>query len=421
MQNIFITKISKYFFYLILLIIPSLISGPFLPDLIISTIAIMYMYLCARNNKIFFFQKYIFAFYVSFLLYIIIILFNSSYPQLSTLSSLFYFRFLLFSLGLALILSENYQFLRNFLLTNLIVISFISFDLIFQYFFKKNLFGMKILDLNNRLSGLFGDELIAGSFISRLFFIGLIYFLITFNFKSNYQKLLFILYLMLVTAAVFFTGERTAFFIVCFNIFLIFFSIKKFRKLILYFIILIIFLFSFLNFVVPNFGKRMFDGTKEQVLGNKRIIIFSEHYESHYKIALKMFEDKPFFGHGVKSFREACKNPKYYVENGCATHPHNFYIQLLAETGLVGCSFLLFFYFFIIKRFLIFFFKKEKSNYDYVKLILYQVIIVNFWPLQPFGNFFNNWLNVILYIPIGLLILFESNNLKYNFLPTKKI
>ena len=71
--------------------------------------------------------------------------------------------------------------------------------------------------------------------------------------------------------------------------------------------------------------------------------------------------------------------------------------------------------------FLNYFFKKDKNNFDYVKLILYQTIIVNFWPIQPSGNFFNNWLNVVLYIPIGLLILFESNNSNYSFLSRKKI
>lgn len=421
MKNFFLIESFKYPFYLTLLVIPSLISGPFLPDLIISTIGLIYIYLCVTNHRLYFYKKNIYIFYISFLLYLIIILFNSSYLQLSISSSLFYFRFIFFSLGLALILSKNYEFFKKFLLINLIVILFISSDLIFQYFFKKNLFGMEIVNINNRLSGLFGDELIAGSFLSRLFFLGLIFFLIAFNFKRNYQKILFIIYLILVTSAIFFTGERTAFFIVCFNIFLTFFSIKKFRKFILYSIILIIFLFGFLNIVYPHFGKRMIQGTKQQVLGTKRIIIFSEHYESHYKISLKMFRDKPLFGHGVKSFREVCKNPKYYVDNGCSTHPHNFYVQLLAETGLVGCLFLFFFYFYIIKMFLNYFFKEDKNNFDYIKLILYQAIIVNFWPIQPSGNFFNNWLNIVLYIPIGLLILFESNNLKYSFLSRRKI
>ena len=48
-----------------------------------------------------------------------------------------------------------------------------------------------------------------------------------------------------------------------------------------------------------------------------------------------MFFDKPIIGHGPKMFRVECSNPKYsetVEESSCMTHPHNFYIQLLAET-----------------------------------------------------------------------------------------
>ena len=61
-----------------------------------------------------------------------------------------------------------------------------------------------------------------------------------------------------------------------------------------------------------------------------------------------MFLDKPILGHGPKLFRFECKNDKYSTGiKPCDTHPHNFYIQLLAETGLFGFSFLagLFLYF----------------------------------------------------------------------------
>ena len=69
--------------------------------------------------------------------------------------------------------------------------------------------------------------------------------------------------------------------------------------------------------------------------------IFSVAHDSHYRSAYKMFKDKPILGHGPKMFRILCDYKQYKINKfTCATHPHNFYIQLLAETGIVGFLFL---------------------------------------------------------------------------------
>ena len=53
-----------------------------------------------------------------------------------------------------------------------------------------------------------------------------------------------------------------------------------------------------------------------------------------------MFKDKPFFGHGPRVFRFKCSEPEFSIGmRPCNSHPHNFYIQLLAETGLIGLLF----------------------------------------------------------------------------------
>ena len=84
--------------------------------------------------------------------------------------------------------------------------------------------------------------------------------------------------------------------------------------------------------------------TAEQIgiseTSNKKYI-FSQVHDSHIRTAYKMFLDQPVIGVGPKLFRVKCKEKKYQVGIfPCSTHPHNFYVQLLAETGIIGFSFL---------------------------------------------------------------------------------
>ena len=49
--------------------------------------------------------------------------------------------------------------------------------------------------------------------------------------------------------------------------------------------------------------------------------------------AKDMFLDRPLFGYGVGSYNIYCNNMGYFSG---ALHAHNIYIQMLAETGIVG-------------------------------------------------------------------------------------
>lgn len=84
--------------------------------------------------------------------------------------------------------------------------------------------------------------------------------------------------------------------------------------------------------------------------------------------------------------------------NACNTHPHNFYLQLLAETGITGFLFItiLFIYlsYLILKNILgIYFYKKIFSNN--LEICMISILFVTLWPLTTTGNFFNNWINII--------------------------
>ena len=131
-----------------------------------------------------------------------------------------------------------------------------------------------------------------------------------------------------------------------------------------------------------------------------------------------MFASNILFGQGPKMFRVLCDDDRFRFEykneandeiiNGCTTHPHNSYIQLFAETGLFGAAFLILFFcyvaFKLLYNFFIFYNNKISNNVYNYKICLLLSFFVNFFPIVPHGNFFNNWLSIMYYLPIGFYL-----------------
>jgi O-antigen ligase len=136
--------------------------------------------------------------------------------------------------------------------------------------------------------------------------------------------------------------------------------------------------------------------------------IFTPSHDSLIRTAFNMFLDKPILGHGPKMFRIKCADPKYSVGiNPCSSHPHNFYAQLLAETGVVGFSLLTSIFLYIIFCFIkqiksILY--KEKMYLDDYQVCLLAGILITVWPFAPNGNFFNNWLSIVYFLPAGFYL-----------------
>ena len=118
-----------------------------------------------------------------------------------------------------------------------------------------------------------------------------------------------------------------------------------------------------------------------------------------------MFLEKPILGHGHDMYYKNCGNFKRSASS-CSTHPHNTLLQIAVENGAIGLLFLFIIYMYLAILFFRNFFEKNTNNdkYFFFKICLLSIISANIFPFVTSGNFFNNWISIIYYLPVSLYL-----------------
>ena len=408
----------------LLCLIPfALLTGPFFPDFFLVIIVIIFLFLSVVEKNWFFYNNNYFKIFILFYLYLIFSSTISENPFLSLKASLPYIRFGIFPLAVWFLIKNNKKLVNIF--AKILFLTFIiaSIDGYYQYFNSISLFGFTSEGI--RMTLILNDNAALGSYLVRLF--PLLIAVYYFSFEDNKRNTLIVMTLFLSTSIlIYLTGERTAFALMIIStIFMILFSFKL-RKILLSAFIAAIFVIFLVTYFDSNIRDRNINTTFNQLgigsteglpfYGNKELTIFSPIHESHILGAINMFIENKFFGVGANQFRNLCSQEIYNINlMTCSTHPHNTYIQLLAETGIIGFIIFLIpiiYLFSIIFMHLRSIILSDKPIISDYQLFLITCFVITLFPLLPTQNIFNNWINVIYFLPLGFYLssLYEKNS-----------
>ena len=395
----------------LLILLPlSLITGPFISDLSISIIVIIFITKCVAEKNFNYFNNVYFKYFMVFYFICLISSLISDFKLISSIKSFFYFRFGIFALCVWHLLSENKMIIKYIFVSLFLCFCILVFDGFIQYIYEKNIIGLPKHGI--RLSSFFGDELILGSYLSRFLPILIGVFFLTNYSKNKIILNIFFLFIILSIILIYVTGERASFLLSVMSITYIFVMLNKYSKDFLIILIISSLIILLINFNNPDIKQRMISFTKEQ-LGLSEKPVVSE-YVGHFLIAKDLFKENPILGVGPKNYVKHCTNNKKFQAPPylCTTHPHNTYIQLLSETGLLGAStiFLIFiiFSFFSAKHIYFKLFKKI-DIFSISEICILSSMLITLWPITSSGSFFNNYINIIYFFPVGIFIWLRNN------------
>lgn len=386
--------------YLLSLLIPiSVLLGSFLPDLLLSLIALIYLIFISKedfkNIKYLQISK---IFFVIFFTLGVSILFSDDQRSIK---ALFIFRFFLYFFSILILIKSFKNYITVFSSLLKIIIFLFFLDIFFQFLIGHNLLGMKPLSRGSgdffAHTSFFGDEKIAGSFLIRLFPLVIFFYLIN-QFNKKYLNIKIFTLLIILILCAFLSGERTAFLyamIIAFFVYVYLIRVNKKNILYIFFLLLLPAIIYSLNI---NQSQKIVKDTIQQIgLGgnDKNIFFFSSSHERYARISLEIFSENKILGVGPKGFKKECLK-KYNIKE-CNTHPHNIFFQVISELGTLGALFYIGLLFIIIIQI-----------YNNIKVkdprfLIYLNLFIFLNPFLPSGSLFNNWLLVIHFISLPYL------------------
>ena len=409
---------QKPIVFLIYILPLALLTGPFLGDFILFLISTYFLLITLKYKLWNLYKNY---FFYGFLVFYILLILSSSLsndPLFSFEHSLFYFRYLFFTFGVIYLIQSKSFSIHYFTIILVSLSTVVIIDSYMQFFTGYNLLG-KLNNNSHEISTIFGRDVLA-YYLVRLAPLTLAFLIADSKFfPKPFIVSIFILFNSIII--IFLTGDRSEFFmsVICYLIIIM--NISFFKKIKLYFLLFIsltlLIIFSSSSTLNNRYSVDIYENIKK--LGPERNLVISFHHDAMFRSSIKMFLDKPILGHGSKMFRKLCSDDKYVInydyrndnhDHSCSTHPHNIYMELLAQQGALG--FLIVFSIFIYLTLMLlkntYLANSRKTNNGSTindsQLCLLSIIFINLFPFNATMGFFSNWSSIFLFFPVAIYL-----------------
>ena len=137
---------------------------------------------------------------------------------------------------------------------------------------------------------------------------------------------------------------------------------------------------------------------------------FQDFWNNRYGIifvrAIEAWEQSPVTGVGLKNFRLTCETENFRhagpIDTWCFTHPHTPYLEVLAETGVIGLALFVIMIGLILKD-IVTGWKPSRSDFPLVAASG-AALIMFLWPVMVSKSLFANWNAMLFWWAIGLAL-----------------
>jgi O-antigen ligase len=240
------------------------------------------------------------------------------------------------------------------------------------------------------------DDLVPGSYLAKVGLPVIVFSTTLFLSLKGSKSLLSGIFCLLVIGMTMMTGERINFLIALFAAILtIFVWETSWKKRSFYLILLSVIPLSIIVIFPMVFERFVAE------FYNQLPLYKGGPYYDAMAPAWLIFKQFPTFGIGPGNFRYLCAD---LIQPGlgypCHNHPHNFYLQILSETGFLGLiSAVVFIGSIILKCF-----GARAPNRHVLYTAAWVIPFALFWPIRSSADFFGQWNNIFLWSAVALAL-----------------